>query len=64
MSAILSREVPAMATSAAPGIYCLKCRTRTEPRDIQVVTLNNGRQATRAFCVSCGTQKFRMGPAG
>ena len=53
-----------MASSATPDIYCLKCRTRTESRDVQVVTLKNGRQATRAFCVACGTQKFRMGPAG
>ena len=53
-----------MATSSTPEIYCLKCRTRTESRDIQVVTLKNGRQATRALCVDCGTQKFRMGAAG
>ena len=51
-----------MATTAAPDIYCLKCSARTESRDVQVVTLKNGRQATRAFCVVCRTQKFRMGP--
>ena len=31
-----------MATSSAPDIYCVKCKTRTGSRDIKVVTLKNG----------------------
>jgi hypothetical protein len=64
MSVILSEEVPAMTTPSAPEMYCVKCRSRTESRDVQVVTMKNGRRATRSICVACGTQKFRIGIVG
>ena len=64
MAMILPREVPAMTASSSPEIHCLKCKVRTGSGDTQAVTLKNGAQATRAFCVDCGTQKLRMGPAG
>ena len=53
-----------MTTSYVPDIYCVKCKARTESSDIEVVTLKNGRRATRATCVPCGTKKFRMGTVG
>ena len=53
-----------MTTSSAPEIYCMKCKARTDPSDIEVVTLKNGRPAARATCVPCGTKKFRMGSVG
>ena len=31
------------------------------PRDIEAVTMKNGRAATRSICVECGTKKFRIG---
>jgi hypothetical protein len=40
--------------------YCVKCksaRTITSPR---VVTMKNGRKATRGTCGTCGTGMFRI----
>ena len=42
-------------------IYCVKCRNRTESRDVVPITMKNGRDATRSICVDCGTRKFRIG---
>ena len=47
--------------SETPEIYCLKCRAKTGSKDVQAVTLKNGRPATSAICVDCGTRKFRIG---
>ena len=48
--------------SEAVEIYCVKCKARTASRDIEAVTMKNGRPAARATCVDCGTKKFRIGP--
>ena len=45
----------------AVQIYCVKCKTKTDSRDVQAVTMKNGRPATQGFCVVCGTKKFRIG---
>ena len=45
-------------------IYCLKCRAKTGSRDVEQVTLKNGRPALRAVCTVCGTGKYRIGSAG
>ena len=45
-------------------IYCLKYRSKTGSRDIEQVTLKNGRPALRAVCTVCGTGKYRIGSAG
>ncbi len=51
-----------MTTSSAPvEIYCVKCRAKTGSRDIEAVTMKNGRPATRSICTVCGTRKFRIG---
>ena len=51
-----------MATSPeALEIYCLKCKAKTGSKDVQAVTLKNGRPATSAICVNCGTKKSRIG---
>ncbi len=42
-------------------IYCVKCKAKTGSKDIEAVTMKNGRAATRAVCVECGTRKFRIG---
>ena len=56
--------------SKAVEIYCVKCRAKTDSRDIdaagnealpEAVTMKNGRAATRSICVECGTKKFRIG---
>ena len=52
------------ASSESVEIYCLKCRAKTGSRDIEQVTLKNGRPALRAVCTVCGTGKYRIGSAG
>ena len=47
--------------SEAVEIYCIKCKAKTASRDIDAVTMKNGRPATRSICVACGTRKFRIG---
>ena len=47
--------------SQSVKIYCVKCKTKTPSRDIEAVTMKNGRPATRSTCVDCGTKKFRIG---
>ena len=42
-------------------IYCVKCKDKTASKDIEAVTMKNGRPATRSTCVDCGTKKFRIG---
>ena len=47
--------------SESPEIFCLKCRAKTGSKDVETVTLKNGRPATRAICAVCGTRKSRIG---
>ena len=47
--------------SEAIEIFCVKCKAKTASRDIEAVTMKNGRPAARAICVECGTKKFRIG---
>ena len=47
--------------SQAVEIYRVKCKARTASRDIEAVTMKNGRPATRSVCVKCGARKFRIG---
>ena len=50
------------ATPSEPvEIYCVKCKAKTASRDIEAVTMKNGRPGTRSICVDCGTRKFRIG---
>ena len=49
------------APSEAVEIYCVKCKAKTASRDIEAVTMKNGRAATRSTCVDSGTKKFRIG---
>ena len=50
-----------MTTSSTAQIYCMKCKTKTDNRAVESVTMKNGRPATKAVCVDCGTKKFRIG---
>ena len=51
-----------MATSPeSVEIYCLKCRAKTGSRDVEQVTMKNGRPALRAVCSVRGTGKYRIG---
>lgn len=35
--------------------YCVKCKTKTEMKDAQQVTMKNGKPALKGQCVECGT---------
>ena len=51
-----------MTTLSEPvEIYCVKCRAKTASRDIETITMKNGRPSVRSICVDCGTKKFRIG---
>ena len=41
--------------------YCVKCRSKTEIKDAQGITMKNGKPATQGVCPSCGTKVFRIG---
>ena len=42
-------------------IYCVKCKAKTETRDLAEVTMKNGKPAAQGICSVCGTKKFRIG---
>ena len=39
--------------------YCMKCREKREMKDVQQVTLKNGRDARQGTCAVCGTMSAR-----
>ena len=45
-------------------IYCLKCRAKTGSRDVERITMKNGRPALCAVCTVCGMGKSRIGSPG
>lgn len=47
--------------SQSVEIFCVKCKVKTASKDIEAVTMKNGRTPTRAVCMDCGTKKFRIG---
>ena len=62
MVAGILQELPSMTTpSQSVEIYCFKCKAKTGSKDIQVITMKNGRPATRSTCTEYGTEKFRIG---
>ena len=40
--------------------YCLKCRAKRVMKNVQDVTLKNGRPAVQGVCPKCGTKMFRI----
>ncbi len=55
-----------IAEETAMEIYCVKCKAKTETRELVEVVMKNGKPAGQGVCVDCGTKKFRIGklPAG
>lgn len=41
--------------------YCMKCRMTREMKDAKVITMKNGKPATKGSCSVCGTKMFRIG---
>ena len=51
-----------MCASANSAImYCALCRANTATRDVEYITMRNGRPATIGVCAKCGTKKFHLG---
>lgn len=40
--------------------YCVKCRTKREGKNVQDVTMKNGKKAKKAVCEVCGTTMFKI----
>ena len=51
-----------MCASYNPAIiYCFLCRANTPSRNVEYITMRNGRPASIAECVKCGAKKFHQG---
>lgn len=42
-------------------IFCVKCKTKTDSKNVTPTIMKNGRPAAQAVCAICGTKKFRIG---
>jgi NAD-dependent SIR2 family protein deacetylase len=40
--------------------YCVKCKAKRDMKDVQEVTMKNGRKADKGTCPECGTGMFRI----
>lgn len=40
--------------------YCVKCKEKREMKDEEVVTMKNGRKATKGKCSVCGTGMYSI----
>src|ERR1043165_1329025 len=47
-------------TKMSTNLYCVKCKSRTETRDIQNVVSKNNRPMLRGICAVCGTTKTQF----
>ena len=54
---------PKPTITESTEIYCVKCKAKTTNAagSVERVTMKNGRAATKALCIDCGTKKFRIG---
>ena len=43
--------------------YCMKCKAKREMKDVQAVTMKNGKPANQGVCPECGTKIFKIGAA-
>ncbi len=41
--------------------YCVKCKQKREMKDMEHVTMKNGRPAATGKCPVCGTKMFKIG---
>jgi RNase P subunit RPR2 len=46
----------------ADTAYCMKCKAPREMKEVQSVTMKNGRKALKGKCSTCGTTMFKMLP--
>ena len=43
--------------------YCVKCKAKKEMKNVQEITMKNGRPAITGICPDCGTKMFKIGKA-
>ena len=43
--------------------YCMKCKAKKEMKNVQAVTMKNGKPANEGKCPECGTKIFKIGAA-
>lgn len=43
--------------------YCVKCRAKKEMKDVEAVTMKNGKPANKGKCPDCETTMFKIGKA-
>jgi len=43
--------------------YCVKCKAKKEMKNVERVTMKNGRPAVKGKCVSCGTGMYKILPS-
>ena len=43
-----------------PEAYCVKCKAKKEMKDVEEVTMKNGRKAAKGKCPDCGTGMYRI----
>jgi len=41
--------------------YCMKCKEKREMKDVEAVTMKNGKPASQGKCPVCGTKIFKIG---
>jgi len=42
--------------------YCVKCRAKVEMKQVEYVTMKNGRPAAKGKCANCQTGVFKILP--
>ncbi len=54
-------EFVIMSEQSEVTAYCVKCREKRVMKDLESVTLKNGKPASKGICPTCGTKMFRIG---
>ncbi len=47
--------------SEAVEIYCVNCQAKIASRDIEAITIKNGRPDKKSICMDYRTRKFSIG---
>ena len=40
--------------------YCMKCKAKSEMKDVQETVMKNGMKAAKGVCSKCGTKMFKI----
>ncbi len=43
------------------SMYCVKCREKRIIDGYKVITMKNGKPASKGVCPTCGTKTYRIG---